>query len=145
MSSGELTQYREDPSSLPGATRIGTIWLMVPPLNIHYNNPKFENVMNTLRSQSANHIKSGRGLYTFDMDIVFSGVAMINDKLAPIIAQIRRSPFTVIYNKTVSDITSYSKDVTGLITYEAPIVITGYTIHTEMDLPDTLVMRLSFM
>ena len=145
MSSGELTQYREDPSSLPGATRIGTIWLMVPPINIHYNNPKFENVMNTLRSQSANHIKTGRGLYTFDMDIVFSGVAMINDKLAPIIAQIRRSPFTVIYNKTVCDITSYSKDSTGLITYEAPIAITGYTIHTEMDLPDTLVMRLSFM
>lgn len=139
------TEFGFDPAKLDGATRIGAVWLYVPPINIHYSNPKFDNVLWTMRQQSPNRIKTGRGLMTFDLDIVFSGVIMLNDKLAPIIAQIRRTPFLTIYNETIRKIVY--DDSYNLVsrTGEVPIVVTGYNINTETGLPDTVIMRLSFM
>lgn len=141
LKSGELTkQHGFSPENLDGATRIGATWLHVPPINIHFNNPKFEDINITLRQQSQNHIKTGRALWTFDLDLVFTGVDMINSKLAPILAQIRRTPFLTIYNETIRKMVSFENEDA-----EIPIAVTGYTIHTELDLPDTLIMRLSFM
>lgn len=138
------TQYGFDPRELPGATRIGLVWLNVPPINIHYTNTKFEKQMTTLRQRSDNYIKSGRGMWQFDMDLVFSGTNMINGKLAYLIGQIRRTPFTMLYNNTVLKMISYEADTTGPDT-EIPIAITGYSMNTETNLPDTIIMRLSFI
>ncbi len=145
-STQERTIFNADPASLPGATRIGVTWLHVPPINIHFNNPKFEDVVMSMRQPSANHLKTGRSLLSFDMDIVFTGTRMINDKLAHIIAQIRRTPFLTIYNQTIRKTISYNQDTDpDNVPDEIPVAITGYTVHTEMDLPDTLIMRLSFL
>ena len=140
----ETTQFGFDPKQLPGATRIGTVWLHVPPINIHFSNAKFEREMTTLRQPSSNYIKSGRGLWQFDIDLVFSGVNMINTKLTKLIAQIRRSPFTMMYNTSIQKMISYENPVTGPAA-EIPIAVTGYTINTETNLPDTIIMRLSFV
>src|ERR1039458_4739089 len=140
----EISQYGQSLENLPGATRIGRVWLVVPPINLHYSNTKFEREMATLRQPSATYIKTGRGLWQFDMDLVFSGVGMINDKLAKIIGQIRRTPFTMMRNETVQKIISYNPDPNAS-GQEIPIAITGYTINTETNLPDTIIMRLSFI
>jgi hypothetical protein len=86
-------------------------------------------------------------MMTFEMQLVFTGRHMINTKLAPILAMIRRSPYTTISNETVAKIlgeTSQDADsLKGLV--EIPIVVSGYTLNTEPSLPDTITMHLAFM
>lgn len=139
------TSFGFDPRQLSGATRIGATWLYVPPINIHYAYTKFDRIMWTMRQQAPNRIKMGKGIMSFDIDIVFSGVYMINDKLAPIVAQIRRNPFITIYNETMRKIV-YDEAYEIITTQgEVPVAITGYVINTETGLPDTIMLRLSCM
>lgn len=141
----EETTYSFDAKDLPGATRIGHVWLHVPPINIHYNNPKFNDSMLTMRQRGSNFIKSGRGLWSFDMDMVFSGTDQINGKLAKILAMLRRTPFLNLYNETVYKLCEYSTGIVDVPHHDIPIMVTGYTLNTEPSLPDTVTLRLAFM
>jgi hypothetical protein len=134
--------YQFDPTDLPGATRIGPVWLSVPPINIHFNEHKFETSQTTMRQQGPTIIKTGRGIWSVDMDLVFSGTSVINDKLVKLLATLRRTPFITIRNETIQKIVFYNANDNGFAS-DIPIAVNGYVLRTEPDLPDTLIMRLS--
>jgi hypothetical protein len=122
-----------------GAFRFGSIWLMVPPLAIQFSDIKGEQISWTMRQQSPNYRKTGRGLASFNIDLVFSGWYAIEKQLAPILAMIRRNPIQSVYNKTLQKLVYYEQDS------DIPIMVTGYHISTMTDLPDTLMLRINCM
>jgi hypothetical protein len=128
--------------SMDGAFRFGTIWLMVPPLSIHFSNIKGNEVSWTMRQQGPSFNKTGRGMISFDVDLVFSGRHAIEKQLAPILAMIRRNPIQMVANKTLAKLLSYddNKKLPCI-----PIAVTHYALNTMQDLPDTLILNLSCM
>ncbi|MHA1170193.1 MAG: hypothetical protein ACTSRU_20390, partial [Candidatus Hodarchaeales archaeon] len=87
-----------DAASRPGAFKIGTTWLSVPPTSIEVSEMNNLYQIPTLRTHGSPYTKDGRSTLTVDLDITFANIDELNNKLRHIIAQFRRCPFLPIEN-----------------------------------------------
>ncbi|RKX64827.1 MAG: hypothetical protein DRP42_05785, partial [Tenericutes bacterium] len=81
-----------------GFFRIGTVDLSIPPIQISVNDIKNNYTYQTLRTNSDITFSSGHTSKIIEMDVYFNGIDEINGKLRPLLAQLRASPFTPLYN-----------------------------------------------
>ena len=77
---------------------IGTVYLNIPPTQISISEEKHNFRFKTLRGGSDIVATSGRSTVRIDLDIVFNGIGDINNKLRPLLAQFKCTPFLPINN-----------------------------------------------
>lgn len=91
-------QERERQTDQPGFFKIGTVDLSIPPIQISVNDIKNNYTYQTLRSNSDMTFSSGHTSKIIEMDVYFNGIDEINDKLIPLLAQLKATPFTPMKN-----------------------------------------------
>ena len=89
---------------IPGAMKIGDVWLYVPPtqISIVEYNPHYE--FKTLRTQSKPKIKTGKQEIRIEIQAYFVDVQDINEKLRPLLAQFKMTPFLPMENEYVESV-----------------------------------------
>jgi hypothetical protein len=75
---------------------IGTVYLKIPPTQINVSNESHNYRHSTLRSPGEVVLSSGRSTTRIEIDVIFSGLDDINNKLRPILAQFKTTPFLPI-------------------------------------------------
>jgi endonuclease YncB( thermonuclease family) len=90
----KLEEYKR----IPGATRIGTMWLYVPPAQITVTEHNSNIEWPTIRTAGSPRIRSTQQEQRIEMATIFPNLWSINYQLRPIIAQFIRSPFLPIEN-----------------------------------------------
>lgn len=80
---------------------IGTVYLSIPPTQISVTEEKHNFRYKSLRSAAETITASGRSTTRVDLDIYFSGLNDINNKLRPLIAQFKCTPFLPIENSYI--------------------------------------------
>lgn len=83
---------------------IGTVYLNIPPTQIRINNRSNHIRYNGLRQSGEMVLTSGRYVTTIELDVTFNGLDDINNKLRPIIAQIKTTPFLPLVNEHLTNI-----------------------------------------
>ena len=104
---GELQRVRdqkEEKLGDPGRFRVGTVLLTVPPAKISVADIQSNNVVQILRQKTDIILQGGHGVKVLEFDTMFHNIDEINEKLRPLIAQLKCSPFIPIYNDYVSSI-----------------------------------------
>lgn len=98
----------------PGYFKIGTVELTIPPIQISVSDIKHNRQYKTLRTKSDIIFQSGKATKVIELDVYFHDIDSINNKLRPLLAQLKCVPFIPIYSdylKTVLDPdTPYDKD-----------------------------------
>lgn len=95
-----LEEYR----NIPGATRIGTMWLYVPPAQITVTEHNSNIEWPTIRTPGSPRLRSTQQEQRVEMAIIFPNLWSINYQLRPLIAQFIRSPFLPLENDHVRNI-----------------------------------------
>jgi len=80
---------------------VGTVYLSIPPTQISVTEEKHNFRYKSLRSAAETITASGRSTTRIDLDIYFNGLDDINNKLRPLIAQFKCTPFLPIENDYV--------------------------------------------
>ena len=80
---------------------IGTVYLTIPPTQISITEEKHNFRYKSLRSATEIITSSGRSTNRVDLEIYFNGLDDINNKLRPLIAQFKCTPFLPIENSYV--------------------------------------------
>lgn len=75
---------------------IGTVYFNIPPTSISITEQKHNYRLKTLRGESESVFSSGRSTMRIDLEIVFNGLEDINNKLRPLLAQLKCTPFLPI-------------------------------------------------
>jgi len=83
---------------------IGTVFLSIPPSQISVSDERQNFRFDTLRSVGETILSSGRSTTRVDLDIVFNGLDDINNKLRPLLAQYKTTPFLPIKNSYLENI-----------------------------------------
>ncbi len=94
-------QRLEISSSKPGYCKIGTVALTVPPAQIAISDVKNNLTYAMLRSRGDVTLQSGHTNKIIELDIIFHDIDSINNKLRPLLAQLRCTPFIPIENEYI--------------------------------------------
>jgi endonuclease YncB( thermonuclease family) len=94
----------ENLSKIPGATRIGTMWLYVPPVQINITENNANSEFPLVRAPGSARIKTSQQEQRIEMYVVFPNAWAVNYQFRPILAQFIRSPFLPIKNEHLEDI-----------------------------------------
>lgn len=122
----------------PGYFKIGTVELTVPPIQISVNDIKHNHVYKTLRTKSDIVMQSGHATKIIELDIYFHDIDEINNKLRPLLAQLKCSPFVPIYSnylRTVLNPEGPGEEI-GKISYdgkEQDLVSESRKIDSDID------------
>jgi hypothetical protein len=99
----------------PGETRIGDIYLTVPPQHIHVGSSVANYAFDGLRLRGTPKVLTGQQTWAIEVQAEFPRTDLINDELRKILAQFKRTPFTTVKNelisKSLSPIIGTPKDV----------------------------------
>lgn len=87
-----------DPIKVPGACKIGTVWLPIPPSQMTISEVNDNQAMPTIRTPGNPKIKTGKQEVRIDMEVFFPSLHDINTKFRPLLAQFIRSPFLPVEN-----------------------------------------------
>jgi hypothetical protein len=101
----EKQKEDKDPKK-PGYFKMGTVELTIPPIQISVSDIKHNTEYKTLRTKSDIIFQSGKSTKVIELDIYFHNIDEINNKLRPLLAQLKCVPFIPIYSdylKTVLD------------------------------------------
>jgi endonuclease YncB( thermonuclease family) len=90
----KLEEYR----NIPGATRLGTMWLYVPPAQITITEHNSNVEWPTMRTPGTPRLRSTQQEQRIEMVVIFPNMWSINYQLRPLIAQFIRSPFLPLEN-----------------------------------------------
>ena len=93
-----VAQKDKSDENKAGYFKIGTVELTIPPTQIAVNDIKNNFTYQTMRSKGDITFQSGHTSKIIELDIVFHNLDEINNKLRPLIAQLKCSPFTPIYS-----------------------------------------------
>lgn len=91
-------QVEEKDKTKSGYFKIGTVELEIPPIQITVNDIKQNYMYQTLRAKSDIIMESGHGTKIIELDMYFHDIDDINNKLRPLLAQLKCSPFIPIYS-----------------------------------------------
>jgi hypothetical protein len=80
---------------------IGTVYLEIPPTQISVSEEGHNYRFKTLRGSADSITMSGRSVKRIDLEILFNGLDDINNKLRPLIAQFKCTPFLPITNSYI--------------------------------------------
>lgn len=83
---------------------IGTVYLNVPPAQISISQENHNFRYNSMRSKGETVLSSGRATTRIDLDVFFSGLDDINNKLRPLLAQFKTTPFLPIENEYIKTV-----------------------------------------
>jgi hypothetical protein len=83
---------------------IGTVYLNIPPTQISISEEKHNYKFRPLRNEADIIASSGRSTTRIDLEVTFSGFDDINNKLRPLIAQFKCTPFLPIDNEYIRSI-----------------------------------------
>jgi len=105
----------EQYSHLPGATRIGTIWLYIPPSQFTITEQNSNVAFDALRMPGQPRIKTSEQERRIEMSVIFPNMWSINYQFRPILAQFIRSPILPIQNKDMENslLSSYMTTLTS--------------------------------
>jgi len=101
---GRIKRQSEEEIHREDDFKIGTVRLSIPPGQITVSEVRSNQIIKTLRQKSDIVLQTGHGIKLLEFDVVFNGLEEINTKLRPLIAQLKCSPFTPIYNEHVNAI-----------------------------------------
>ena len=91
---------------------IGTVYLKIPPTQISISDEKRNFRYNSLRSKGETILSSGRSTTRIDLDVFFTGLDDINNKLRPLLAQFKTVPFLPIENEYIKSILNpYNREI----------------------------------
>lgn len=130
-----LEEYRH----IPGATRIGTMWLYVPPAQITVTEHNSNIEWPTIRTPGSPRLRSTQQEQRIEMAAIFPNLWSINYQLRPIIAQFIRSPFLPLENDHIKNMVMASylnttESIDEQIGNRANIASkSGNTINNERD------------
>lgn len=83
----------------PGYFKIGTVELTIPPTQIAISDVKQNYIHKTLRTSSDIVLQSGHTTKAMELDLYFHSIDDINNKLRPLLAQLKATPFIPIYSE----------------------------------------------
>lgn len=83
---------------------IGTVYLKIPPTQINITEESFNNRLQTLRAPGETMMTTGKTTTRVELDIAFVGLEDINNKLRPLLAQFKTTPFLPIENEYIKNI-----------------------------------------
>ena len=83
---------------------IGTVYLRIPPVQISISNEAHTYRFSGLRMPGEVTLSSGRSTTRVNLDIVFTGLDDINNRLRPLIAQYKTTPFLPIESAYLKNI-----------------------------------------
>jgi len=92
--------------SKPGYFKIGTVALTIPPSQITISDVKNNFTYSTIRATGDITFQSGHTSKIIELDVVFHDLDSINNKLRPLLAQLRCTPFIPIENDYVRSVLS---------------------------------------
>lgn len=94
----------DDKSKIPGACKIGAVWLPIPPSQITVSEVNENEVIQTIRTPGNPKHKTGRQEIRIELEIFFPSLYDVNTRFRPLLAQFLRAPFLPIENEDVRDI-----------------------------------------
>ena len=94
-------QRDTDNKSQPGYFKIGTVSLVVPPSQIAISDVKNNFTYSTMRARGDITLQSGHTVKAIELDMIFHDLDTINNKLRPLLAQLKCTPFIPIENEYV--------------------------------------------
>lgn len=96
------SQRAEFSSNRQDSFGIGTVFFRIPPTQIIITNEANHFRYGSLRQAGETVLTTGRSNTRIDLEIIFSGLEDINNKLRPLIAQFKSTPFLPIYNEHIT-------------------------------------------
>lgn len=94
----------ESGMKLPGACKIGVVWLPIPPSHICVSEVNENRSINTIRTPGDPKIKTGRQDIRIELEMFFPSIHEVNTKLRPLLAQFIRSPFLPLENEHIRNL-----------------------------------------
>ena len=86
---------------IPGACKIGTVWLPIPPSSITVSEVNQNEAIPTIRTPGNPKIKTGQQEIRIELEVFFPSLYDINTRFRPLLAQFIRSPFLPLENDHV--------------------------------------------
>lgn len=96
------------PESKEGFFGLGTVYLDIPPTQISITDEAMNYRFQTLRQPGESVASSGKNTTRVELEIVFNGLDDINNKLRPLLAQLKTVPFIQIDNEYVRTVVNPS-------------------------------------
>jgi len=118
---------------------INDIVLSIPPTEIQISKQPQNFRYQGLRSKASTKVKSGHSLINITFRIPFVGEKDINEKLRPLLAQFRLTPFCAIENEHIRN------TILGNSGENMALCLSEYSIITEEEFPDTIWVSFSFI
>jgi len=87
-----------------GYFKLGTVELDIPPIQITVSDLKHNSRYKTLRTKSDIAFQSGKSTKIIELDVYFHDIDDINNKLRPLLAQLKCMPLIPIYSDYLSGI-----------------------------------------
>lgn len=111
-------------SKIPGATKIGTIWLYVPPTQINITEHNANQELPLVRAPGSARLKTNQREQRVELYTIFPNRWSVNYQFRAILAQFIRSPFLPLQNGHLEDLLLPSYAISDDYTAEEP---TGQT------------------
>lgn len=132
-----MTIYNNDSTTFV----INDITLSVAPTKINIRRVALNNEWKALRTRSSIKAKSGHSNLTITLEAVFVGLDEINQKLRPLLAQFRLTPFCYVENQHLRN-TVMGKDSDGM---NMAMALQGITASSVPDSPETIIVEMTFL
>lgn len=107
-------------SKIPGATKVGTIWLYVPPTQINITEHNANQELPLVRAPGSARIKTSQREQRIEMYVIFPNRWAINYQFRAILAQFIRSPFLPLENEHIEDLLLPSYAIPDDYTFQEP-------------------------
>jgi len=127
---------------------INDVLLQIPPDQISVSRRSFLNQWDSLRAAAPQKAKSGHSVISVSLSVPFCGNESINNRLRPLFAGLRSTPFCVVSNKYLNDqlaLVGGQRDEKYKELNQTALVLTSMTFSTIPGMPDTLHGQFNFI
>src|ERR1044072_1089699 len=118
---------------------INDITFKVPPSEIRIQKEAANFEWQTLRTKSAQRVKSGHGVVTISLTTAFIGLEAINSQLRPLICQLRLTPICYVENQYLRE-----HLLAGEPDKNMALILKSLELQTQAEPIDTIVVNFTF-
>jgi len=97
----KIQKETNNPKTQDGFFALGTVYLNIPPSQINVTDEARSFRYSAIRQPGEVVATSGRNTTRIDLDVVFNGIEDINNKLRPLVAQLKTIPFIQMENEYI--------------------------------------------
>ena len=140
-----IQKETNNPQNKEGFFALGTVYLDIPPTQISITDEAMNFRFQTLRQPGESVATSGKSTTRIDLDIVFNGINDINNKLRPLIAQLKTVPFIQIDNEYVRSVVNPSSVKLKHLSYAEAVRVQAENARKDKELLDKTIFLDSCM